>query len=92
MIFSPATRTLSSDEGVFIKHIFCEKNVKWNDLAHTDGTANRLCTICQKQIFDTANCTDRQIIDLVRNDPSICLKISPDQGNIKIVIQYDHRI
>jgi len=92
MIFRPATQQLFSDDGTFIKKLFCPRNVKWDDLSQAAGAANRTCSICQKNIFDTANCTDRQIIDLVRNDPSICLKISPNQQNMKILIQYDHRV
>jgi hypothetical protein len=92
MIFKPATKQLFTDDGTLIKELSCPKNIKWDDLSQADGTANRTCSICQKNIFDTANCTDRQIIDLVRNEPSICLKINPDQENIKIIIQYDYRI
>lgn len=90
MIFRPATKQLFSDDGVLIKEMFCPKNVKWKDLLQSGSSANRICSICKKQIFDTANYTDHQIIELVRNDPGICLKINPDQDNIKIIIKYDH--
>jgi hypothetical protein len=91
MIFNPATRQLLSDDGTLIKELFCPNKVNWDDLPQIDSAASRTCSICQKNIFDTENCTDRQIIDLVRNDPSICLKISPDQRNIKVITKYDYR-
>jgi len=91
MIFKPATRQLFADDGTFIKSMFCPSNVKWDELARLDGTTNRTCLICQKSISDTSTLTDSQIIDLVRKDPDICLKIHPDQENIKVIIQYDHR-
>lgn len=91
MIFKPATRQLFSDDVEFIKTMFCPHNVKWDELAQADGTKNRTCLICQKSITDTENHTDHEILDLVRKTPEICLKIHPNQKNIKVIVQYDHR-
>jgi hypothetical protein len=89
MIFSPTTKQLFADDGTLIKKFSCPRSVKWADLPEIEGATFRNCSSCRKKIFDTANCTDRQVIELVQNDPAACLKIDPNQDNIKILIKYD---
>ena len=91
MIYTPATKQLFTDDGTLIKKLSCPRSVKWADLPTIEGSAFRNCSICQKFIFDTENFTDRQIVDLVRGNPTVCLKIDPQQDNIKVQIKYDYR-
>lgn len=89
MLFKPATKQLFSDDGTFIKKLHCPNNVQWSNLSQKDGTKNRICSICQRDIFETIDYTDSQIIDLVHKDPTVCLKISPDQPNLKVLLHHD---
>ena len=89
MIFKFATKELFSDKGVFIKKLHCPYHIKWQNLNNFKGTANRACNICDKTIYNSANMSDQQIVDLVTLDPKVCLKVGLNQSNVKTVGIYE---
>jgi len=89
MIFKLATKELFTDDGSFIKKLNCPYLVKWQHIAKIDGTRDKTCDICQKTIVDTKAMNDQQVVDLMSGDPEACLKVSPNQKNIKVVNIYD---
>ena len=89
MLFKPETKELFSDNGLFIKKIYCQLNKKRSDLKVIDGSRNKLCTSCQNEIIETADYTDDQLIEIVSIYPNSCFMISPDQDNIEVIFSYE---
>jgi hypothetical protein len=85
MKFDPISRTLYTDQGQFLKVLHCPKQKRWQDLRQTGPEAHRSCSHCERTVFDTAELSDPQIVDLLHNDPDTCLKVSLDQPNVRIV-------
>ena len=87
MRFNPLTKRLYTDEGGFIKQLYCPYRMQWTDLAQTDEAAVRRCPKCERHIADTAGMTDETVLATLRADPSACLKVSLDQANLRVVYQ-----
>ena len=85
MKFNPITKTLFTNEGILIKKLHCPYGVKWDDLSTQQETSNRYCNICEKNIIDTDNLSDNAVINIVKSNPEVCLKISMDNQNIRII-------
>jgi hypothetical protein len=87
MKFNPITNELFSNDGDFIKKLFCPFKVEWDRLNIISDKVNRSCKICDREIFDTANLLDYEIISIIGDSPSVCLKLNFNQENLEIVYQ-----
>lgn len=83
MKFDPLTKDLFTDQGVFIKTMNCPYKMTWDNLIPIDSTV-RKCAICDHSILETKDFTDEELLKIVRQNPTTCLKIDLHQHNIKM--------
>lgn len=85
MKFDPITNTLYTNEGTFIKKMSCPLKIDWNDLTISKKVPyKRDCSACNHQIIDTRYFSDNELIEIMKADPTTCLKVEFDQTNIEI--------
>ena len=84
MKFNPITKEIYTDKDEFVKRMNCPYKINWDNLEDTNS-ASRKCENCDHLILDTAFLTDYNLLNLVRENPNICLKIDLNQHNIKVV-------
>jgi hypothetical protein len=89
MIYKIHANELFTDDGAFIKKLKCPSGVQWDNLAIDEAHESRQCASCDKRIYDTGQMTDEYVLNAVKNDPRICLKIDFNQENIKVVSIYE---
>ena len=85
MKLNPITQRLYTDEGELIKQLHCPYRMAWGDLDTTEERAVRRCGNCQRTITDTEGMPDDAVTEIVRRDPSTCLKVSLNQDNVRVV-------
>lgn len=85
MKLNPITRRLYTDEGVLIKQLHCPYRMAWDALVPTDAAAVRRCQKCERPITDTVGMADDDVLAIVRQDPSACLRVSLEQANLRVV-------
>lgn len=89
MRFNPLTRNLYTDDGRLIKKLQCTYGRRWEELLQTGQTMVRYCDICDRDITNTKNMADEDVMRLVSHDPAICLRVSIDQSNVRVVSDDD---
>lgn len=89
MIFKLTTKELFSDEGSFIKKLHCPYLMKWKNMNKINGVPDRMCSVCDKTIFDTEAMSDKQVVSLVEKNSDACLKLNLNQKNISVVNIYE---
>ena len=87
MKFNPITKNLFTDNNVLIKNIKCPFYIRWGGLSPTKTDGVRRCNLCEMNITDTNGLTDEVVVEMVRLDSTICLKVNLNQANIKVVNQ-----
>lgn len=86
MKFNPLTAELYTDGDVLLKKLHCPLNVQWQELKKEENQILlRSCSVCNHEIYDTAQFSEEQIVDLLRQNPRTCLKVDLNQKNIKII-------
>lgn len=89
MIFKLSKKELFSDNGTFIKKLHCPYLIRWKNMSTVDGVSDKMCSICDKTVFDTEAMSDKDVINLIGQDSDACLKIDLNQKNITMVNIYD---
>ena len=84
MKFNPITKEIYTDKDEFVKRMNCPYKINWDNLEDTNSTS-RKCENCDHLILDTVFLTDYNLLNVVRDNPNICLKIDLNQHNIKVV-------
>ncbi len=84
MIFNTETRELYSSSGKLIKKLHCPYDFTWDELEDTSSTS-RNCQVCKIHVVDTAYQNESSLIELLKNKPNSCIRISMDQENIIFV-------
>ena len=82
MKFNPITKDLFTDEHQLIKKLHCPFNVKWSEL-HGNETS-RQCAKCNHSVINTKDLTDKFLLEMVKDNPKTCLRVSYNQDNIQI--------
>ena len=86
MRFNPIKKELYNDNGQLIKKLHCPYSMHWDELNLVEGAANgRNCSICESTILDTADYTEAELVKLVKENPTTCLKVDLNQSNIRII-------
>jgi hypothetical protein len=85
MKFDPVSSRLYMDTGELIKQLHCPYLMSWSLLEKTSDEAVRRCDICDKSVTETAGMPDDAVLELVRRNPSACLKVSLDQDNLRVI-------
>lgn len=84
MRFNPLTRNLYTDGGRLIKKLQCPHGRRWEEQLQTGQTLVKYCDICDRNISDTSDLSDEDVLRLVSHDPDICLRVSIGQSNIRV--------
>jgi hypothetical protein len=84
MQFDPITKYVYSDNGTFLKKMYCPYNVNWMEL-DSSNSSYRKCSKCDHSIVDSKYLDDMDLVRLIENNPNTCLRIDLNQENIKIV-------
>ncbi len=86
MLFDAESRTLFTNHGEVIKQLECPRSKCWDELeVLDDADLKRHCRDCEKHVVDTRDLTDLQVQVLVQYDPTVCLHIDSDHGNLTLV-------
>lgn len=84
MRFNPVTKKLYTNNNVLIKKLHCPFSMEWNKLSIVNENT-RICSVCEKPIFDTGKLSDDAILSMVKTDPAVCLKVCINQDNIRVI-------
>lgn len=85
MKFNPLTKQLFTNDGRLIKRLHCPFRLDWRKLAATENPAARHCGICEHRVTDTAMLTEEELLELLSENPSACLKVDLNQPNLTII-------
>lgn len=85
MKFNPATQTLSTKKGRFIKKLNCQKDADWQAMSLLPDQRSRLCDHCEKQVLDIKDMTGSQVRKVIKRNSQTCLKLELDYPNIRVV-------
>ena len=90
MLFDPQTKKLYTDDGVFIKKLYCPLKMHVTQLK---ATGEKLfCQQCQHTIVETKNLTEQELQNIVAQDPEVCIAVSAAQTNIEILPPHSGRV
>lgn len=85
MKFNPITNKLFSNDGNFIKQLYCPFKIEWDTLRVISDNRKRSCEICDRDILETENLTDSYIVSFIKNNPNACFKLNFNQENLEII-------
>jgi hypothetical protein len=91
MKYNPTTQELFTDNGTFLKKLNCPLSKQWEELHPTNLLKGKMCDQCHRAVYDTAQFSDEQLSDLLRNEPHTCLKIDLNQENLTITYKQNER-
>ena len=86
MKFNPVTKHLFTDDHQLIKKLNCPFNLNWEDLELTKSQGRKRCQLCNKEIIDTESMTESYLVQKMKQNPDLCLKVGLDQANIRVEI------
>lgn len=84
MKVNPITREVFTDSGTFIKKLHCPYRINWALIDRLDDK-QRLCSVCDRPVLDTATIQDEELLAKVQEDPSTCLTIDLNQSNVIVI-------
>lgn len=83
MKFNPVTKELFTNEGEFLKRVFCPKLMTWDRLKVNQGISeSRNCEICERHVLDTSKVEEQHLISHIIENPDSCLKLNVGQDNL----------
>lgn len=91
MKFNPVSKKLFTDDGEFIKKLYCPYQLKWDLLKLLPDQRSRLCSLCEKPVIDTNHYDEAHLKRLLEERPDTCLKIDLNQNNIHVVNIYEQK-
>jgi hypothetical protein len=83
MKFDPITKDVFTDQGEFIKQLNCPYKMNWETLEGTNPEI-RKCSNCDHFIINTEHLGDSELLNVVKQNPEVCLKIDLNQDNVKL--------
>lgn len=84
MKYNPITQDLYTDTGTFLKQLHCPLAKKWEQLAITSTAMAKVCSTCNRAVYDTAKLSDSEVLTMLNDAPETCLKVNFEQPNITI--------
>ena len=64
-----------TQEGKYLKTIQCPKKISVSDLEQKDEQT-LYCNNCEKDIIDTQYISEKELVNILKKNKNICLKIS----------------
>ncbi len=87
MQYNPLTQELYSDDGTFLKKLYCPLSKQWEELIVLSNIDSKLCKQCNKAVYDTSKMDDSQLQELIFTTPQACLKVDLNQNNLTLTYQ-----
>ncbi len=84
MDYYKKSKKLFSKEGQLIKKLYCPVQETDRKITLATDHINYHCSICHKTIIETKFKSEKELINLLQDNPNTCLKISNRQSNINI--------
>lgn len=84
MKYNPITQELYTNPGAFLKQLHCPLAKTWEQLDPTSITQAKLCSTCNRAVYDTAKLSDTEVQAMLQNAPETCLKVDLNQENLTI--------
>lgn len=75
MTLKVKNNAIYDQNGDWLKTISCPKKLAMRDL-DKDIQGNYSCKFCEKKIYNTDIMTERQIVELSKQQPDVCLSIN----------------
>jgi hypothetical protein len=95
VIFDPTTGTLWTSDGAFLKHLYCPKAVRWDELGVTrqepaesyEGARERSrgCTHCSSKVTSLEGLSDDQAAAIFRKERNACVYLRTDWINVTVL-------
>lgn len=83
------TDTLFTDSGLFLKKLHCPLKKSWHAMTST-GNGSRMCDSCSRVVHNTSKMSDDDLLQLLKEDPTACLMVSPAQENCSVIPTFHH--
>ncbi len=68
-------KNIYTEKGVFLKTISCPKKISYSSLIRKTDK-HMLCSSCKRNIIDTDNISEEELIDILTKDKDTCLVIN----------------
>ncbi|WP_372364719.1 hypothetical protein [Candidatus Uabimicrobium sp. HlEnr_7] len=82
MFFDPQTKKLYAKDGTLIKKLHCPLKMHISQMQ--SHNSDLFCHQCDHTIINTANLTEKELQDIVRKNPEVCVSVSSQQKNVII--------
>lgn len=100
MIYDPATGALWTSDGTFLKHLYCPKGIRWDELgvtrqelpASVDAALERSrdCTTCKSKVTSLEGLSDEQVTAVFKKDASACVYLRTEWTNVTVLQPASH--
>ena len=68
-------KNIYTEKGVFLKTISCPKKISYSSLIRKTDK-QMLCSSCHKNLIDTDNISEGELVDILTKDKDTCLVIN----------------
>lgn len=86
MKFNPISNNLYTNEGEFLKKLYCPYDISLDELKEVDKV-NKLCTKCNHTVLDSAFMQEDELKLILKQNKKICLKLDFKQENVDIIFE-----
>ena len=86
MKFNPITNNLYTNEGEFLKKLYCPYDISLDELKEVDKV-HSLCAKCNHIVLDSAFLKEDKIKLIFKQNKKTCLKLDFNQENVDIIFE-----
>ncbi len=84
MKFNPIKKAIYTDNDKLIKKLDCPYKKQWDGLSEYNEKS-RKCLTCNNLVVDTKYLSEEKLVNMVKENPDICIKVDLLQDNIRVV-------
>jgi hypothetical protein len=85
MLFDKSTKSLLTDDGRFIKRLYCPKELDLKDLKPIAGSVGvRHCGACNERVQDLSAISESELVSLVESNPALCV-FADESARVRVV-------
>ncbi len=84
MKFNPIKKALYTDSDKLIKKLHCPYKKQWDNLSENDEKSKK-CLTCNEVVVDTQFFSEKELVEMVKENPDVCVKVDLLQDNIRVV-------
>jgi hypothetical protein len=86
MKFNPVSNNLYSDDGDFLKTLYCPKNLSRVELLQSNSPNINYCKLCNETVLDTSSLSDAIVSEILKRDRDQCVLLTLEQDNISVIL------